>query len=162
MSAIVVATLKVVYLALLWLFVLFVANTIRTDLFGRSATAADLAEPSPHSGSAKKQKKHRLLGSRNELNELVVIAGRKQGTKVPLAGEISIGRSADSVLDIDDDYASSRHARMWQDSSGRWVIADLESTNGTYVNGTAISEPTVIGANDVIRIGRSQMKLVHA
>lgn len=48
MSTILAATLKVVFLALMWLFILFVTNTIRTDLFGRTATAAELSDvPGP-------------------------------------------------------------------------------------------------------------------
>ena len=74
-------------------------------------------------------------------------------------GEISIGRSVDCVLDIDDDYASGHHAQLWQDSAGRWVITDLQSTNGTYVNGKRITEPTPMGVNDILRIGRTMMKL---
>lgn len=155
MSTILVATLKVVFLALMWLFILFVANTIRTDLFGRTATTSELND-APGPSGAKPAKKRRR---RRELTRLAVIAGRRTGTEVPLDGEITIGRSADCVLDIDDDYASGHHAQLWQDSAGRWVVTDLQSTNGTYVNGAKIAEPTLVGPNDVIRIGRSQLKL---
>ncbi|MFZ2624916.1 MAG: FHA domain-containing protein [Propionibacterium sp.] len=156
MSAIVLATLKVAYLLLMWLFVLFVANTIRTDLFGRPVTAGDLAA----TDAEPRRRGFRRPRQRGpQFSRLVVTAGQRTGTEVPLTGEVTIGRSADSVLDIDDDYASSRHARMWQDASGRWLVADLQSTNGTYVNGVKIDEPTVVGGDDVIRIGRSQLKL---
>ncbi|WP_316669815.1 FHA domain-containing protein [uncultured Propionibacterium sp.] len=155
MSAILAATLKVVFLALMWLFILFVANTVRTDLFGRTATASDLTDtPGPTGARGAKRRRRRRDPSR-----LVVIAGRRTGLEAPLDGEISIGRSADCILDIDDDYASGHHAQLWQDSAGRWVITDLQSTNGTYVNGAKIAEPTLVGPNDVIRIGRSQLKL---
>lgn len=153
MSAIVLATLKVAYLLLMWLFVLFVANTIRTDLFGRPATAGDLALPTVRGKGPRRER------GAPQLSRLVVTVGQRAGTEVPLTGEITIGRSADSVLDIDDDYASSHHAKMWQDASGHWLVTDLQSTNGTYVNGVKIDEPTTVGGDDVIRIGRSQLKL---
>ncbi|SER90410.1 FHA domain-containing protein [Propionibacterium cyclohexanicum] len=155
MSAIVLATLKVAYLLLMWLFVLFVASTIRTDLFGRPVTAEDLALP----GARRGRRIRRAEPQPPQLTRLVVTAGQRLGAEVPLEDEVTIGRSADSTLDIDDDYASSRHARLWRDAAGRWVLADLQSTNGTYVNGVKIEEPTVVGGEDVIRIGRSQLKL---
>lgn len=154
MSAVLAATLKVVFLVLMWLFILFVANTIRTDLFGRTATAAELSD-APGPGGDRPVRRRR----RKDPSKLVVIAGRRTGVEVPLDREITIGRSADCVLDIDDDYASGHHAQLWQDSAGRWVITDLQSTNGTYVNGAKIAEPTLVGPHDVIRIGRSQLKL---
>lgn len=155
MSTILAATLKVVFLALMWLFILFVTNTIRTDLFGRTATAAELSDVPGPTGARPAARRRRRKGP----SRLAVIAGRRTGTEVPLDGEISIGRSVDCVFDIDDDYASGHHAQLWQDSAGRWVITDLQSTNGTYVNGAKIAEPTLVGPNDVIRIGRSQLKL---
>ncbi|MFT8394499.1 FHA domain-containing protein [Propionibacterium sp.] len=155
MSAVLLAALKVAYLLLMWLFILFVAFTIRNDLFGRRVTADDLmSSPDLDLFEAPEPRRHT-----SDLNRLVVIAGNREGTQVPLTGVVSIGRAADSVLDIDDDYASSRHAKMWLDDSGQWVITDLQSTNGTYVNGVKIDEPTPVGADDVIRIGRSQLKL---
>ena len=72
--------------------------------------------------------------------------------------EIILGRASACELDVDDDYASSRHAKIWHDDEG-FVVEDLASTNGTYVNGQQISQPTRINVGDVIRIGRSQMQL---
>ena len=89
----------------------------------------------------------------------MVVAGRAAGVAVPLNGLIQIGRSADSTVDIDDDYASSHHARLWQQDDGGWVIEDLQSTNGTYVNGKQVVEPTKVTVGDVVRIGKTLMRL---
>ena len=48
---------------------------------------------------------------------------------------ITIGRAPDSTLVIDDEYASARHARLFQ-HEGQWVAEDLGSTNGTWISKT--------------------------
>ena len=74
-------------------------------------------------------------------SKLVVIEGPLNGTIVPLGNvQITIGRAPDSTLIIDDDYASSRHARIYP-SEGSWVVEDLGSTNGTWIDRTRITSP---------------------
>lgn len=156
-----VAAFKVAFLLLMWLFIIIVANIIRTDMFGRTTTPAELAQqgaqlsPEP----AGKPGRFRRRGRGGPPGRLVVVAGRAAGASAPLSGLIQIGRSAEATIDIDDDYASSHHARLWQQDGGDWVIEDLQSTNGTYVNGIRIDRPTLINRDDIIRIGRSQLKL---
>ncbi len=163
MSSFVVAAFKVIFLLLLWLFILVVANIIRTDMFGRTTTAAELAQqgvqPGAEPAAKKGRSRRRGRGRVTQTGRLVVVAGRAAGVAVPLNGLIQIGRSADSTVDIDDDYASSHHARLWQQDDGGWVIEDLQSTNGTYVNGIRLDRPTLVNGEDIIRIGRSQLKL---
>lgn len=150
-SAVLAASLKLAFLAGMWLFVFFLANVIRTDIRGRTATATV-----PRKQSRTKREEI----AQNPISRmLTIIAGRDAGKSVPLSGDILLGRSSDATLFVDDDYASSRHARIWQDSTGGWAIQDLHSTNGTYVNGYRIEDPTRIGLEDVIRIGRTQLKL---
>ena len=69
------------------------------------------------------------------------------------------GRAASSAVLVDDDYSSSRHAQLVPVGDGSWVVEDLNSTNGTYVNGTRVTQPTRVGVGDVIRIGRTQLRL---
>lgn len=159
MSGFVVAALKVAFLALMWLFIVLVANIIRTDLFGRTATVTELAAEAAVVEPASKKKRFGRKGGLRGGGRLVVIAGRAVGQSIQLSGVIQLGRSADSTLDIDDDYASARHARLWQQDNGEWVIEDLQSTNGTFVNGVQIQGPTIIDGEDIVRIGRSQLKL---
>lgn len=153
MSDVIVGALKIAFLALMWAFILFAANIIRTDLFGRTVTApseTSLASP----GRPRKKR-----GSRKTPNALVVVEGRQAGLTIPLVGVVGIGRSADSALNIDDDYASTRHAQLTQDDDGHWRVEDLRSTNGTSVNTVRITMPTPVQAGDTIRIGRTLMKL---
>lgn len=148
--------LKVAFLAVMWLFILFIANVVRTDLFGRRVKSDEIT-PDDSKAASKRGTKH----TKAALTRVIVVTGRGEGrfSTLPQIGQqITIGRSAACTLDVGDDYASGQHAKIWRDDEG-WVIEDLASTNGTYVNGHKISQPTRIEADDIIRIGRSQLQL---
>ena len=71
---------------------------------------------------------------------------------------IMIGRADDSTLVLDDDYASTRHARISQ-SGNEWYVEDLGSTNGTYLDRTKVSGPTRVTPGSPIRIGKTVIEL---
>ena len=75
---------------------------------------------------------------------------------LPLGESILIGRTPDATLDLHDQYMSSRHAVIARTPSG-YVVEDLGSTNGTYVNDRRITAPTPITPADTLRIGRTLM-----
>ena len=153
LSEVIVATLKIAFLVVMWAFILFAANIIRTDIFGRSVSApmdASLAQP----GRPRKRRTPRKAP-----NTLVVVEGRQTGLASPMAGIVGIGRASDSALNIDDDYASTRHARLTQDDDGHWNLEDLNSTNGTTLNTSRVTAPQRVQVGDTIRIGRTIMKL---
>ena len=154
MSELIVGALKIAFLAMMWAFILFAANIIRTDMFGRQVAAApaDTALVKP----GRPRKKHE---DRHAPTSLRVVDGRQAGLSIPLVGVVGLGRAADSALNIDDDYASTRHAQLTRDNEGQWWIEDLHSTNGTSVNTVRISASTRVEAGDTIRIGRTVMKL---
>ena len=154
MSALLVWGLRIAFLALMWLFIALVAGVVRKDLFGRvpsidakTAKAEAAAAPNP---------KRRGRGPAQA--QLVVVDGPGKGDAVPLRGEIVVGRAADATLDIADDYASGHHARFYQDESS-WIVADLGSTNGTVVNGLRIARPTRVGDGDVVKVGRTSVRV---
>jgi pSer/pThr/pTyr-binding forkhead associated (FHA) protein len=90
---------------------------------------------------------------------LVVTAGSMAGTRLRLsAGPILIGRAEDSTLVLDDDYASTRHARLIQQGSG-FAVEDLGSTNGTYLDRSRVTAPTPVPIGVPIRIGRTVIEL---
>ena len=118
---------------------------------GRERKAPRAAKPPRPPKVAKQQK---VKGSK-----LVVIEGPLQGTIVPLGNvQITIGRAPDSTLIIDDDYASSRHARVYP-SEGSWVVEDLGSTNGTWIDRTRITTPTVLPVGAPLRVGRTTLQI---
>ncbi|HVN46551.1 MAG TPA: FHA domain-containing protein [Steroidobacteraceae bacterium] len=78
---------------------------------------------------------------------------------VPLAdGEHIAGRDADCSLIVDGTTVSRRHARITV-AGGAVTIEDLESTNGTYVNGKRISAPTRLAPGDEIALGSEILRL---
>lgn len=91
--------------------------------------------------------------------QLIVTGGSMAGTALPLTGAtIVVGRSQDSALVLSDSYVSSRHARIFF-SADSWWIEDLDSTNGTFVDGRRISQPTRIVPGMKIVAGKTPMEL---
>jgi hypothetical protein len=91
--------------------------------------------------------------------ELVVTAGTGVGTRIELgASPISIGRAAENTLVLDDDYVSGRHARFFP-HEGAWVVEDLGSTNGTYLDRARLTTPMVVPAGTPVRIGKTTLEL---
>ncbi|OYO25086.1 FHA domain-containing protein [Enemella dayhoffiae] len=153
MSAIAVTLLKVLFLALLWVFIMSAAGVIKTDLFGRTVPASELPRDLENPRKRRRMKK-------GAPRRFAIVSGDQTGISADLAsGVVQIGRSADCQIILDDDYVSTRHARLEADSAGGWFIEDLGSTNGTYVNNQRITAPTTITLTDTVRIGRTQLRL---
>ncbi len=90
---------------------------------------------------------------------LVITSGPKEGLELSLPNEpLTIGRSSESGLVIRDDYTSTHHARLmrWDES---WVVQDLDSTNGTFLDGTRVTLPTPVPLNTPVRIGTTSFEL---
>lgn len=159
MSDLVVLGLKLGYLALLWLFIAFVANVIRTDLFGRKVPASELAQAHLEAGSTPGRPERMSRKVAKQLpTTLKVTHGRQAGLVLPLAGGVLIGRGTDCQLILDDDYASTHHARLVLTTNG-YQVEDLNSTNGTYVNNQRLGAAVPFGLGDTLRIGRTLMSV---
>jgi hypothetical protein len=90
---------------------------------------------------------------------LLVTSGGLAGTTIGLTGQqITIGRAGDAILIIKDDYVSSRHARLFL-HNGQWVIEDLGSTNGTYLDRQKVTQPIAVPTGVPIRIGKTVLEL---
>ena len=88
-----------------------------------------------------------------------MVDGPLANTVIPLGvDQITIGRAPDSTIVIDDDYASSRHARIYP-TDGGWIVEDLGSTNGTWIERTRITQPTVLTPGTPLRVGRTTLQL---
>lgn len=82
------------------------------------------------------------------------------GVTLPLSGPVVIGRSPDSDLVIADDFVSSTHAKIVPSENGV-TLEDLDSTNGTLVNGQPATRPLPLGAGDVIELGQNRLEVVR-
>jgi hypothetical protein len=81
------------------------------------------------------------------------------GRQLTLTGATTVGRGPGSTLRCDDDdFVSSRHALITPAADGVW-IEDLGSTNGTFVNGAAVTSARLLHAGDLIRIGETQFRV---
>ena len=157
MSEIALTVIKVLFLALLWLFILSAVSVIRSDLFGRTVPSPD--QPEAQELESPPPPPKRTKRPRGEPRVLVVTQGSQTGQSAALAdGVIMIGRGADCQIILDDDYVSTRHARVVSGENGIYV-EDMGSTNGSYVNGQRITAPTTITMSDTVRIGKTILKL---
>jgi pSer/pThr/pTyr-binding forkhead associated (FHA) protein len=162
MSELAVTLLRLGYLLLLWVFVLSAIGVLRRDLYGtrilnrrqrraeRRAAEPPAATPAPGPVVARRT---------NEPTRLVVTEGGLRGTTLPLgASPILIGRAPSCTLVLDDDYSSSRHARIYPDA-GQWFVEDLGSTNGTFLDGSKVEGSMPIPLGAPVRIGQSVIEL---
>ncbi|MTD14737.1 FHA domain-containing protein [Nakamurella sp. YIM 132087] len=159
MPALVLQLTRVGFLILLWLFVLAAIRVIRADL----RVAAD-----PRAGGGRRSRRRDANAPARPTaggvasmipTILVVTAGSLAGTRLRLGGgPILIGRAEDSTLVLDDDYASTRHARIIQQGQG-YAVEDLGSTNGTYLDRTRVHAPIPVPIGVPIRIGRTVIEL---
>ena len=130
---------------------------MRSDLYAASGlrAAAPGGRRPPRGGTSKPARG----GGRSGPKALIVTAGALAGTRIALDGRpIMIGRADDSTLVLDDDYASTRHARISQ-SGDDWYVEDLGSTNGTYLDRNKVSGPTRVPLGTPIRIGKTVIEL---
>jgi pSer/pThr/pTyr-binding forkhead associated (FHA) protein len=174
-SELTLTLLRLGFLALLWILVLSVAAVMRRDIFGARVTrrgsvaarsthapapaasspSAGAAGASPHAGAPAAPRAER----RPDSLLLVVTAGSLEGTTLTLGqAPVLIGRAPECTLVIEDDYASSRHARLFL-RDGSWYVEDLGSTNGTFIGKTRLTAPTRIEIGVPVRIGRTVLEL---
>jgi pSer/pThr/pTyr-binding forkhead associated (FHA) protein len=157
-SALALQLIRFGFLALLWLFVLAAMRVIRTDL--RTSGQPRIAVPPPPRrrgrGAATASPARPAAGAPTHL---LVTQGGLTGTRIGLTGApVLIGRANDSTLVLEDDYASTRHARIsFQD--GMWVVEDLGSTNGTYLGNRKVDGPVPLEVGVPVRIGKTVLEL---
>ncbi len=97
----------------------------------------------------------RQLGT--QMAHLVITSGQNAGTTVPLQKVTCFGRGLDMEVRLDDLIVSKRHARVMSDDRGDFILEDLASSNGTFLNGAQVSTKQ-LQDGDEIRIGTSVFK----
>ena len=158
MSELTLFLIRLAYLAILWIFVLSAISVVRSDMFGARVPAA--ARGASGGGRAKKQKPAKAPPKRRgSPSHVLVVEGANSGERADLEhAPILIGRGTDAAIRLDDDYVSTRHARIASSGDG-WFVEDLGSTNGTYVGTARITQPTTLTLGTQVRIGKTILEL---
>ncbi|GLI27219.1 phosphopeptide-binding protein [Agromyces rhizosphaerae] len=174
MSELTLLVLQLSFLALMWIFVFSIVWALRSDLFGqrvRKLQTADAsgsnAPPTPPRGTDAPRAAAASaaaaasgdIATTDNASKLVITSGAKAGSEFPLGrDEITIGRSSDSSIIIRDDYTSNHHARLmlW---SNQWMIQDLDSTNGTFLNGSRVTVPAAVPLGTTVKVGATTFEL---
>jgi len=157
------------FMAVLWIFIFSIIGVIRADLFGQrvvgKATERSVPQvlstpiiPAAPSGAVSVVSS---AGGRSSsiATRLVIVEGEHTGQELPLSGrELHIGRAPNSDLVINDEYASTQHAKLVLMNED-WLIQDLNSTNGTYLAGARVGTPAVVKLNTPVKIGKTVFEL---
>src|SRR5258708_15040351 len=156
--------IKLAFLAVLWLFVIAAVGVVRTDLFDHPASprrqrkAAKQQARRVQPAAAPRAARPARHG-RSAPRTLVVTAGNLSGATITLAEQqITVGRAAHATLVLTDDYASTRHARLFP-QNGEWAGDDLGSTNGTYLDRQKVTAPTPVPPGVPVRIRKIILQL---
>jgi hypothetical protein len=137
MPALLLQLLKLIYIAFVYLFVWQVARAIASHVGGREGWRS----------------KSRAG------NEVVIVKSKTQaGKHIDVQGPVVLGRSPQADIVLDDPYASEFHLRLIRRPEGI-VVHDLESTNGTYVNGRRVGTPLTLTRGDAIQIGNTVLEV---
>jgi FHA domain len=153
--------LKFGFLAVLYLFLLWVVRSARRDLRGgASAGPASTADPKLIAPDATGLHSASTLGSADFAHSaprLVVerAPGHESGMIYDLDGEIVLGRGERAEIRLDDPFASARHALVYEQGNAI-VVEDLGSTNGTYLNEELLQSARPLHPGDRVRIGDSE------
>ena len=156
MSELTLFLIRLAYLAILWIFVLSAISVIRSDMFG--ARVPDTGRGG--GGRGRKPKPAKAPPKRRgSPTHVLVVEGANAGERAELdQAPILIGRGTDAAIRLDDDYVSTRHARI-ASSADQWFVEDLGSTNGTYVGSARITQPTTLTLGTQVRIGKTILEL---
>src|ERR1700724_2839585 len=159
MNALSLTIVRVAFLAVLWLFVIAAIGVVRTDLLGGPSTTARRGKVRPPQGPPQGRPARPPRAGRGSPRVLMVTAGALKGTSLDLAqDQITLGRANDATLVLNDDYASSRHARIFP-QDGQWIVEDLGSTNRTYLDRQKVARPMPVPVGVPIRIGKTVLVL---
>jgi hypothetical protein len=93
--------------------------------------------------------------------QLAVESGPNTGQRYSLGLQTRLGRNPDNEVQLDDARASRHHAVLQRQGSG-YVLNDLNSSNGTFVNGSRVGQPTPLQPGDVIQIGQITLKVLES
>ncbi len=152
--------LKLCLLALLYLFFFRVLRAVWAELRPPKLIVSAPRNAAPAAGGrgARKAAKRQQAATPAEPRLVVLEPTDQSGRAYPLAAEVTVGRAAGCQITLDDTFASQIHARVFQ-RDGQYLVEDLGSTNGTYLNRHKVSGPMLIHRGDRLQIGNTVMEL---
>lgn len=137
--------LKFLFLALVYLFLFFVVRVVVRELRAPVLAPAGPGGPTPR----------RVEAPRAFAVLQVVAPEARVGERVEITDEITVGRGGGCALVLVDDHLASRvHARVFRRGKDL-LVEDLESSNGTFVNGRRIDRTTRLARGDRIQFGQT-------
>jgi hypothetical protein len=149
--------LKFGFLAVLYLFLLWVVRSAMRDLARYEGTAT-AAEPVDLPGPRRRERSTPDLRSGVSPRLQVVAAmGHEPGTTFEVGEGATFGRSDNADIRVDEAFASSTHARIFSRAEFMY-LEDMGSTNGTYLNGRQVKTAERLKMADTIRIGDSEYR----
>jgi pSer/pThr/pTyr-binding forkhead associated (FHA) protein len=159
MSELTLVLIRFAYLAILWIFVLSAISVVRSDMFGARVETAPRSDRRAERRAEKARNKQSRRPPRGTPTHVAIIEGANSGHTISLdAAPLLIGRGSDAAIRLDDDYVSTRHARIAR-SNDQWFVEDLGSTNGTYIGSHRLTQPTSLTLGSQIRIGKTTLEL---
>jgi hypothetical protein len=150
-SPFVLSVLKYSLVALLYFFIFRALRSVAMDLSSRRA-------PSGQAKTSKGTKPKPPRGGRAPTSLVVHAPEQRKPRTYRLSGGLEIGRAEACKVRLDDTYASQHHARL-STRDGVWMLEDLGSTNGTYLNDRRVGAPAEVHAGDVVKIGKTVLEL---
>jgi pSer/pThr/pTyr-binding forkhead associated (FHA) protein len=162
-SELTLTLIRFAYLAILWIFVLSAISVIRSDMFGARIDSTPRADRRAQREADKQATKSRAKPTkrpgRGAPTQVAIVEGANSGEAVSLDdAPLLIGRGNDAAIRLDDDYVSTRHARI-AFSGDEWFVEDLGSTNGTYIGSHRLTQPTTLQLGSRVRIGKTTLEL---
>ena len=160
MSELTLMLIRFAYLAILWIFVLSAVSVVRSDMFGARVDSTPRADRRAERQERKRASKAKpAKRPRGAPTHVAITEGANAGETVSLdLAPLLIGRGSDAAIRLDDDYVSTRHARI-ASSGDQWFVEDLGSTNGTYIGSSRLTQPTTVSLGTQIRIGKTTLEL---
>jgi len=147
MPEIVLDLLKFLFLGTLYIFIARAVRVMAQELKGEPASPAPARAAAPPKRTKKKAP-----------SKAVVIQGDQKGKTLNLDQELVIGRGEKAGLALDDTYVSTVHARIFS-KGDTYVLEDLGSTNGTYVNRQRVTSPVELQRGDQVKIGKTVLEM---
>lgn len=160
MSELALFLIRIAFVAVLWIFILSLLTVIRADIYGRRVISKIAKQNAPRLLSGSKSAELALDdGESNDPTHVAMLTGKNAGSKIELdKRELVIGRAPNCDLPLSDEFASNMHAKLVKVGND-WVLQDLNSTNGTYLDGKRVTTPMVVKPNNTIRIGATNFEL---